>query len=167
MALGGDLHPARNTLHERRLAGAERADQRQDIAGRQRAPQPLADRLQIGGGGRVRVSASGIAATGSELDLLEVNQIGEGGEALAIWARSRRLKRSRLKSSTENEASTEPRIIAVRMVEGWVPPRAIHPMKPPPNESPAPVGSTTFSIGKAGAAKTPPRRTAARRRRRA
>ena len=65
-------------------------------------------------------------------------------------------KRSRLKSSTEYEASTEPRIIAVRMSAGAVPPaRASQPMNPPANESPAPVGSTTVSIGKAGAANTP------------
>ena len=70
---------------------------------------------------------------------------------------SSRRKRSRLKSSTLNDASTEPRIIAVRIDCGEVfPVRASQPMKPPANESPAPVGSTTFSIGNAGAAKTPP-----------
>ena len=47
-------------------------------------------------------------------------------------------------------------IMAVRIVAGLVSPScASQPMKPPPNESPAPVGSTTFSMGKAGAAKTP------------
>ena len=48
-------------------------------------------------------------------------------------------------------------IIDVRIVAGVVfPSRASQPMKPPANESPAPVGSTTSSIGNAGAANTPP-----------
>ena len=46
--------------------------------------------------------------------------------------------------------------MAVRIVAGLVSPsRASQPMKPPPKESPAPVGSTTFSMGNAGAANTP------------
>ena len=48
-------------------------------------------------------------------------------------------------------------IIDVRIVVGDVlPSRASQPMKPPANESPAPVGSTTSSSGNAGAANTPP-----------
>ena len=52
VALGRHAQPARQPLHERRLAGAQRPDQRQDVAGGQQSAQALADRLRVGGGRR-------------------------------------------------------------------------------------------------------------------
>ena len=58
------------------------------------------------------------------------------------------------KSSTANEAIVLPTIVAVFSVSELITPCfAIYPVNPPANESPAPVGSTTFSTGKAGAEK--------------
>ena len=51
VAVGGDADAARDALHEGRLPGAERADERDHVAHGQRAPEALAERLRLGGGG--------------------------------------------------------------------------------------------------------------------
>src|SRR5271157_727721 len=54
----------------------------------------------------------------------------------------------RLKSSALKDAMALPKITAFRMFLGEMSSvRASQPMKPPANESPAPVGSTSFSSG--------------------
>ena len=45
VAVGRHARPARQPLHERRLAGPERPDERHDVPGAQRAPEALAQRL--------------------------------------------------------------------------------------------------------------------------
>src|SRR4029079_9621794 len=69
--------------------------------------------------------------------------------------RVRFINRSIENFSTANDPSADPYITARRMLASLKSPvRARYPMKPPANESPAPVGSNTLSSGNAGAKKT-------------
>ena len=52
VAVGGDAQAARQALDEGRLAGAQRADQRQHVADLQQPTQALGQRLKVGGGAR-------------------------------------------------------------------------------------------------------------------
>src|SRR5207253_8769752 len=70
---------------------------------------------------------------------------------LRTCARSRARSRSSENCSTVKEAMVEPITVACRSERGsFVFKRSSRPRKPPANESPAPVGSTTSAMGNAG-----------------
>src|SRR4029079_13518469 len=141
-------------LRALRVAEPERADEGDHVPHAQRCAQTFPDRLRLGGG-----RGDEDHRRGQSLIFSKWTRSAKARKRSRIWVSSSLRKRSRLKSSTENEASTEPRIIAVRIVAGVTfPSRTIQPMKPPAKESPAPVGSTTFSIGNARAANNAPHR---------